>query len=130
MPGNSVILATRGWSMKRWHLIAGLIVFTLAAVLIMCLVPRSGPTPSNVAKIKKGMSPAEVNAILGPPTTEQWFPDDHPDESRATWWTLATWEPEDGYVLVVFYGGRVDQVDSLFAPSPWQRLARHLGLGP
>jgi len=115
--------------MKRWHVIAGIIVFTLAGVPIICFAPSTGPTPSNVEKIKKGMSQAEVERILGPPTSEKWIPDDQ-DESRATWWTVAAWEPSDGYVIVVYCGGQVDDFHADFQLSLLQQLARRLGLGP
>lgn len=120
---------TRGTFMKRWHVIAGFVVLVLATLLVLSLIPSTGPTPANVKKIKRGMTQAEVEAILGPPTSEQWYPD-NPDESRATWWTIAAWEPSDGYLVVVFYGGQVDDFAAGFEPSLLQQLARRLGLGP
>jgi len=115
--------------MKRRCVLSGLAVLVLVGMLVVWLIPSSGPTPANVKKIERGMTLAEVYAILGPPTEERWVPQETV-ESRSTWWTVAAWEPNDGHVIVVFYGGQVDHLRSGFAPSPWQRLVQRFGLGP
>ena len=115
---------------KRRRLTVGLIVLAFAAVTVVaCVFLNSASTPAKVEQIKKGMARAEVDAILGPPTTVTWVPD-APDDPPIYWWTIAEWEFSNGYVFVVFYENQVDQHMSEFQPPLWKRFARRIGLGP
>jgi SmpA / OmlA family len=109
---------------KWWWPLAGALV---ALVTLLVVMAMSEPFDKRVQRIQPGMTQAEVYAILGPPASEKWEPD-VPDHSRATWWTFAEWEPADGQVNVIFYGGVVKDCSVFFEPSLWTRFCRRVGL--
>jgi SmpA / OmlA family len=112
--------------MRRRYLLISLGLLVLAALAVAFFTPSPRPTAKRAAQVSVGMTPAQVEALLGPPTTVSFFRDDV-DKSGELYWVVAEWEPSGGYIVVVYHCDGVVSHSASFDPSLWERLGRHFG---
>jgi hypothetical protein len=94
----------RGLRQRRWLrvlVLVGLPVLTLTIVLWIIVAPADKVTESSSQKIRRSMTKAQVEAILGGPGEEV----DYSKVDRVVHWK---WEGRDGSVHVLFRDGAAD----------------------
>lgn len=128
--------------MRAWHIafLAGTLM--LAGVLLaMCLPTRCPVTRAAFARVKDGMTRAQVEAVLGgPPGNYRTWQEDWPDLTQSGGPALdwQSWDGDEGNVFVGFtlgVGGVVDYAHFTDAPDGdpgpvgrlWWRLKRLAG---
>jgi hypothetical protein len=105
---------------RRVYLLGvGLALVALAFVVTDALLWEPGPTEANFNRIRVGMTLAEVERLLGPPSDSMNCP------------PLVVWRSAAGCASASFFGGRVTQAgwepSAAPRPSPLAHLRAWLG---
>jgi len=104
-------------------------MIAIATVMILCVTLHRFSPSVKAESIKEGMAQAEVEALLGPPTSEIVLLE---DPEFGVMLTSAVWEYGDGYIAVNYcnWNRCVELHSSSFQPTLWHRFSQILGLSP
>jgi hypothetical protein len=130
-------------SLKRWPvLLALLVVLGGLAVGLICLPYRNRVTLANCERIKRGMTEAEVRAILGKPWDDSWLDPDPPEygiglQKNDAWLKYSRqWVGDDCEIIVIFddedrvvvsVPHNIDRPHSSLPARVYRRLRKRLG---